>query len=396
MNTTSHSPNEHPPIIPCTLGELIRYFLWLGASGFGGPIALIGYMQRDLVEHKRWFSPIDYIHGMALAQICPGPLATQLAIYLGWLRFGASGATLVGISLILPSFMIVIVLTTTYIHYGSLPWTQGAFYGIGASVIAVIARSSLKLFKIIVDRNSLLILFSLISAALTIYYQTPFIGVIILSGLIFMGANAPPKFIKKFLNRPNHLSLVLFPTWMISGINPPASNELLLKILGYFIWAGAFIFGSGLAIIPFLHGGVVDKYHWLTEQQFLDAIAIGLITPGPALITVAFIGFLVAGFMGATLATLGIFFPSYLFVLILAPHYQKIVKNQSVQAFVKGMISAIAGSILGSIFMLGEKAIVDIPTVMIFGVTCVLLFGTKKIPEPLIIIGAGVIGILMK
>ena len=399
----TNPPNDSPTkqdTVPFTLWELVKYFLWLGATGFGGPIALIGYMQRDLVEQKRWYSHGDYLHGMALAQLCPGPLASQLAIYLGWLKFGIKGASSVVIALTLPSFGMVLIMASIYIHFGSLAWMQGAFYGIGASVIAIIARSGLQFVKITVDRTLFLILICLTSTLLTLYYKAPFMGAIVLNGIIYMVITSPPKFLTRFIHRVTTKtrppSLLLFPSWLLTGINTPASEGILLKLLGYFSWAGAFLFGSGLAIIPFLNKGVVEDYHWLTQQHFLDAVAIGLITPGPALITVAFIGFLVAGFMGATVATIGIFFPSYAIIITIAPHYRRIIKNHSVQTFVKGVTSAIAGSIIASVLMLGQKAIVDVYTVLIFLGSGVLLYGFKKIPEPMIIVAAGVIGVILR
>ena len=398
-----HTSDDTPEIqetIPFTLWELIKYFLWLGTTGFGGPIALIGYMQRDLIEQKRWYSNTDYLHGMALAQLCPGPLASQLAIYLGWLKFGIKGASCVVFALTLPSFVMVLIMASIYIHFGSLTWMQGAFYGISASVIAILVRSGLKFVRITVDRTLFLIIICLSSTLLTLYYKAPFMGAIVLSGIIYMLFTSPPKslirLIHRLTNKSNHPSLVLFPPWLLTGINTPASEGILLKLLGYFSWAGAFLFGSGLAIIPFLNKGVVEDYHWLTQQQFLDAVAIGLITPGPALITVAFIGFLVAGFMGATVATIGIFFPSYAIIITIAPHYRRIVRNHSVQTFVKGVTSAIAGSIIASVLMLGQKAIMDIYTIVIFLGSCVLLYSFKKLPVPLIIITAGVIGTLLR
>lgn len=207
-----------------------------------------------------------------------------------------------------------------------------------------------------------------------------------------MFIKAPPK----LTNRTNAHDLFLLPHWLMTGIQGVASHDTLFKILIYFAWAGTFVFGSGLAIVPFLHSGVVEKYHWLTERQFIDAVAVALITPGPVVITVAFIGYLVGGLIGAILAAIGVFLPCYGFVIILAPYYRKIVENPSIQAFVKGITAAVVGAIGGAVFILGKHAIIDISTIGIFLITALTLFFMKKTPEPVLIISTGVIGIVLK
>lgn len=399
MNIPQDSSKDNQTV-PFTLSELIKYFLWLGITAFGGAIANIGYIQRDLVENKRWFTHKDYLHALAMAQMCPGPLASQVAMYLGWLKCGAKGAGLVALAWIVPSFLLVSILALFYMNYGNLPWMQGAFYGIGASIIAILVRSSFKLVKMVIERNFLLGLICLINTIITLYFQTPSLGLITLSGLVFMLFTSPPKFLIKLLqrlkNKSTPPSLLLFPSWLVTGLSGPAPDSLLLKLMGLFTWAGAFIFGSGLAIIPFLHKGVVEDNNWLTHQQFMDAIAIGFITPGPGLLSVTFIGFLIAGFIGASIATVGIFFPGYVFVITIAPHYRKIIQNHSAQTFVKGITAAISGAIIASVLILSQKSIVDAYTVAIFLVSCVLIFWVKKIPDPLVIISAGLVGIMLK
>lgn len=372
----------------CTLWEFVLYFLKLGATGFGGPIALVGYMQKHLVEEKKWISHLDYLHGFALAQLCPGPLSSQLAMYLGWIRFGGLGASLVGIALVLPSFIFVVIAAIAYIHYGYLDWVHHAFYGMGASVIALVTRSSIHLIRLTVHRQLSLILICLFNAGLTCHYGIPLIPVIILCGILFMMLDSPPHWIRSRLS-------IAIPEILFTGINNmAASNELLIKMAVYFTKAGAFTFGSGLAIIPFLKSGVVGEFQWLTEHQFLDAVAMGLVTPGPAIITVSFVGYLIAGLVGAVIATIAIFFPSYLMVLLIAPHYRLIVQNQAMQAFIKGITCAIAGSILGSVIMMGWEAIVDELTIAIFIVSALFIFFVKKIPDPLIVILSGIVGII--
>jgi chromate transporter len=279
-------------LAPSTLREFTLYFLRLGTFGFGGPIALAGYMQKDLVEDRRWIAKEDYIEGLALAQLAPGPLAAQLAIYLGGVRGGVLGATLIGSAFVVPSFLMVLALAALYLEFGGLAWMRGAFYGIGAAVIAIIARSVWKLGKMTLARDPLLWALFIVSALVTAWTESEVVWLFLGSGVLSVGIKAPPK-----LGRGSHdaLSALPLPLWSITGLAGAASGATLWTIAWYFAEAGAFVFGSGLAIVPFLHGGVVTRFHWLTDEQFLDAVAVAMITPGPVVITVAFIGHLVAG-----------------------------------------------------------------------------------------------------
>jgi chromate transporter len=380
---------SEPALVPCSLRDLLVYFLELGATGFGGPIALTGYMQRDLVERRRWISKADYLEGLALAQLAPGPLAAQLATYLGWVRAGVWGATLVSIAFVLPSFLMVLALSALYVRFGGASWMQGAFYGIGAAVIAIIARSSVKLVKLSLARDALLWTIFVVNAAVTAWTQSEVLSVIVLSGVVALAAGS------RRLKGSTAALIVPWP-WLVTGIHGPAPDGVLLGILLYFAEAGAFVFGSGLAIVPFLHGGVVDQFHWLSDRQFLDAVAVAMITPGPVVITVAFIGYLVAGPLGATVAAFGVFVPSYLFVIGPAPYYRRFAGNRGIKSFVDGVTAAAVGAILGAVLVLAQRSIVDVPTVLIFLVTLVVLVKTKKVPEPVVILAAGAVGLLLK
>jgi len=378
----------HPETVPCTLREFLLYFLRLGTFGFGGPIALAGYMQRDLVERYRWVSKQDYVEGLALAQLAPGPLAAQLAMYLGWVRAGNLGATLVAAAFILPSFVMVLVLSWLYIRFGGLWWMQGLFYGIGAAVIAIIGRSAFKLVRMTLGRDRLLWAIFALSAAVTAWTESEIVWIFLLCGVVALVVRAAPHF--------NASALVMLSPWLWSGLHGPAPNTTLTTIAWYFAEAGAFVFGSGLAIIPFLYGGVVQDFHWLNEQQFVDAVAVAMITPGPVVITVAFIGYLVAGPAGATVAAIGVFLPCYLFVIIPAKYFRQWVNNRHVRAFVDGVTAAATGAIAGAAFVLGKRAIFDLPTALIALGTLVLLGQVKRIPEPLVIVAAGILGMLLK
>jgi chromate transporter len=371
--------------------EFVAYFVRLGATGFGGPIALVGHMQRDLVETRHWVSRQNYLEGLAFSQLCPGPLAAQLAMYLGWLRAGLAGATLVGIAFVLPSFLMVLVLSALYVRFEGLSWIQGAFYGIGAAVIAIIARSAVKLTRLVLGRDWLLWFVFAASAAVTIWTESELFLLFIVCGLIALLVRAGPRFTGKRL-----LSFAPGLSWLITGIHGPATPDTLWTLCWYFAEAGAFVFGSGLAIIPFLNAGVVREFHWLDERQFLDAIAVAMITPGPVVITAGFIGYLAAGPAGAGIAAGSVFLPPYLLVVVLAPYYQAFAQNRQIKAFVAGVTAGTTGAIAGAVVLLGKHAIVDIPGAVIAIATFGALMWIKKVPEPLVIMGAGVIGLVLK
>ena len=378
----THADGE---LVACSMRELVRYFLVLGTVGFGGPIALAGYMQRDLVERRRWISKQDYTEGLALAQLAPGPLAAQLAIYLGWVRGRVLGATLVGLAFVLPSFVMVLALSALYVAYDGLPWMAGAFYGIGAAVIAIIARSSVKLVKLTLARDPLAWAIFAINAAATAWTESEIVWIVVASGVAAFAIRV------RRLPRPPP-SLAVVPPFLLAGIHGPASTETLWKITWFFTTAGAFVFGSGLAIVPFLYGGVVEDFRWLDDRQFLDAVAIAMITPGPVVITVAFIGYLVGGAAGASVAALATFVPCYLFTVLPAPYFRRWSRSAGLKAFVDGVTAAATGAIAGAAFVLGRRALIDAPTVALCVATLLVLFRFKKVPEPLVILAAGALG----
>jgi chromate transporter len=370
--------------------DFLLYFLKLGTVGFGGPIALAGYMQRDLVETRRWISKQDYLEGLALAQLMPGPLAAQLAMYLGWVRARVLGATLVAFCFVAPSWLMVLALSLLYVRYGGLAWMQGAFYGIGAAVIAIIARSAVKLVRMTVQQDKLLWIIFAVMMVVTAVTASEIAWLFLLSGVVTVLVRAPPR---RSAGTP---AAAVVPAWLLTGLGGSVSLGTVATVFLYFAAAGAFVFGSGLAIIPFLHGGVVDRYHWLTDRQFLDAVAVAMITPGPVVITVAFIGYLVAGVLGAAAAGIGVFLPCYLLVVIPAPYYRRFAQNARIKAFVAGVTSAATGAIAGAAIVLGRRAVVDLPTVAVFGATLFMLVKVRKVPEPLVILASGVVGVSLK
>jgi len=379
-----------------SLKDLVLYFLKLGTWGFGGPVALIGYMHRDLVEQKKWLTDEEYKEGLALAQLAPGPLAAQLGIYIGYVHYRLLGATLAGLAFVLPSFIMVVLLGMAYKLYSGLFWMQAVFYGVGAAVIGIISLSAYKLTVKSVgklDLSSLkskwmLWLFYLVGIAVTVITQREEVWLFILSGLIYMLVKAPPAWIRK----PGIASSVTLASMGFWNTN----EDALGKIAWFFTKAGAFVFGSGLAIVPFLHAGVVQEFGWLNEAEFVDSVAVAMITPGPVVITVGFIGYLVSGFAGASVAALSTFLPCFLFTVILAPSFKKISGNTSIKAFVDGITAAVVGALVGSVIIIGIRSIIDIPTALMAVAAVLGLLYVKKLQEPYIILIAATIGLLIK
>ena len=371
-----------------TLQQLVLYFLKLGTIGFGGPVALVGYMHRDLVEQRKWISEDDYKEGLALAQLAPGPLAAQLSIYLGYVHYKVWGATLVGIAFVLPSFLMVLGLGYAYVQAGGLPWMQAVFYGIGAAVIGIIAIGSYKLTRKSLGKDKFLAAIAVILAITTFITETEILWLILLAGITVWLYRSPPSFNKSLK------AVFLFPILLQAA--PLWMNEKLAQIGWFFFKAGAFVFGSGLAIVPFLYGGVVKEYQWLNEQQFLDAVAVAMITPGPGVITVGFIGYLVAGVPGACVAALATFLPCYLFTVIPAPYFKKYGKHPGIKAFVDGVTAAAIGSIVGAVFVLAKRQLTDFISLAIAIITILVLLRFKKIQEPFIILVAAIMGLIIK
>lgn len=382
--------------VPYSLLDLTRYFLHLGTVGFGGPVALVGYMHRDLVVHRQWISEDDYREGMALAQLSPGPLAAQLGIYLGYVHYGVLGATLTGLAFVIPSFFMVLAIGIAYRLYGGLPWMQAIFYGLGASVIGIIAVSAWKLTvksvgKLTPDamrQNWLLWVFYLVAGIYTVISQREEVWMFVAAGLIYMLVKAPPRWIS-----PGKAPMILL---FFGGIVWSGEVGTLEKIAWFFTEAGAFVFGSGLAIVPFLHSGVVTEFGWLNEKEFLDAVAVAMITPGPVVITVAFIGYLVAGIAGACVAALATFLPCYLLTVIPAPYFKKYAKDASIKAFVDGITAAVIGALAGAVIVIASRSIVDPVTIVIAICAALILIFFKKIPEYYIVLASAVIGSILK
>lgn len=372
---------------PRTVGlwELVRYFLRLGSFGFGGPIALAGYMQRDLVP-RGWITTDEYKQGLAFAQMMPGPLAAQLAMWIGFIRHGFIGASLVGIVFILPPYLIVVFVAALYVKYNGLAVVQALFYGIGPAVIAIIALSAIRLARTTVERDVRLWIIFAVIGLITFFSRTEVALLFVAAGIIGILMYAP--FWKKHQQSRAHSIIFL------TSLGVQTTGSRLAQLGAFFVKAGAFTFGSGLAIVPFLHQGVVLDHRWLTERQFLDAVAVGVITPGPVVITAAFVGYLVGGLIGSAVASLGVFLPVYLFVLFVGRYIVRYRDHPTLKGFVKGATAAASGAIAGAAVILAEGSIIDVTTVVI-ALACLAGLRVFKLPEPAIIGGAAIAGVLL-
>ena len=391
INTFSSSP-------PYSLWQLVRYMLGLGTWGFGGPVALVSYMYRDLVEKRAWIRESEYKEGMTLAQLMPGPLAAQLAIYIGFVHHGVRGATLVGIAFVLPSFLMVLGIGKAYVSYGGLPWMQAVFYGVGACVLGIIAISAYKLTVKSVASDKLLWAIYAFSAALTVLTQSESVFVFLGAGLLVWWLRVGPKFKaggRLFSVAAPILIAPIAPIALMAGAGSALDLPLLGQLAAFFAYAGSFVFGSGLAIVPFLYGGVVTEHHWLNDRQFLDAVAVAMITPGPVVITTGFIGFLIAGFWGAVVAALATFLPCYLLTVLPAAWFKKHGKHPGVVAFVDGVTAAAVGALTGAVLVIAQRTITDALTAAMALATAALLWRFKKLPEPLIVLAAALLGLLL-
>ena len=406
----AQQPEDEGTARPPGFGSFVRYFLGLGTWGFGGPIATVGYMQRDLVERRNWMTRADFVDGVALGQTMPGPLAAQVAMWVGYLRRGTFGALAVAAAFIAPSFILVLIVAAIYRRYSGLPIVQSLFYGIAPVVVAIIAVAAWKLAKLTNKSDKRLWAISVVLLLVTAITGAEIAYLVIAAGLFMLLWDAPPRHLLPRRARPagrpedppgaraiaaspalgTRAALVAKHSWVVLA----AAGGTLVALGLFFAKAGAFIFGSGLAIVPFLRQGVVVQHHWLTSGQFLDAIAMGLITPGPVVITATFIGYLVAGLAGAVVATVAIFTPIYLAVVIPGRWFVRHRGNKQVKAFVRGATAAAAGAIAGAVTVLARQAIPDWKTWLIAAVALAVSLKWKA-KEPYLVAFGAIAGILL-
>ena len=374
------------------LRGLVRYFAKLGGSGFGGPIALVGYMRRDLVEERGWFTEAEFEQGLAVGQTMPGPLAAQVAMWFGYLHAGARGAFAVALPFIVPPFVIVTLVAALYAHYDGLDIVQALFLGIGPAVLAIIAISAYRIARSTNKRDPVLWAIALLLAVVTAAAGAEIVWLFIAAGLfgaVYYGGGMP---------RLRGGAGAISPIGLVASVQGFAltGSGVSLGSLGlFFVKAGAFTFGSGLAIVPFLHEGLVQDRGWLTEQQFVDAVAMGLISPGPVVIMATFAGYLVFGLAGAVVATVAVFLPVYLFVVVPGRFIRRYEDNPRLQGFVKGATAAAAGAIAGAAIVIGQQVVDGAASVAIGVVALAVLLQPKvRVPEPAVVLAAALVGVV--
>ncbi len=373
---------------PGRFAEMVLYFLRLGTLGFGGPVALVGLMERELVQDRQWLSKEEMRQAIAVCQSLPGPLAIQVGIYIAYLRCGFWGAWAGGWAFILPNFIIVAALAALYVQFSGLSWMAAIFYGVSPVVIALILHSTWRLIKLGME-DWLQWAIAVVCFVVTITLQAEVAVMFILAGL------AGVFYYGTLFRKGASMGVLLAAAQAApaSGVAEPATASVLGKLLWFFLKAGSLTFGSGLVIVPFLEKGLVQQTGWLNQQEFLVAVAIGMISPGPVVITATFVGYLVAGFWGSAVSTVGIFMPSFLLILIVAPILARHRNNANVNGFVKGAYAAAIGTILGASILLGKIAIGDWLTALVAAVSLAILF-KWKVPNPALIAAAAVIGLI--
>jgi chromate transporter len=378
--------NAQAPPARGSIGELTVYFLRLGLLGFGGPVALVGQMERELVAERGWLSSEQMRESIAICQSLPGPLAIQVGIYISYLRGGFWGAWAGGWAFILPNFVIVAALGALYVYLGDLQPVTAIFYGVSPAVIALILHSCYRLAKLGMEDPVQWVIAAIclvVTVILNAEVALLFIGAGVV-GILYYG---------NLLRREPPILLQVSAAPVLAQLAPVTSASTLGKLLLFFLKAGSLTFGSGLVIVPFLEQGLVTQYGWLDQRQFLIAVAVGMISPGPVVITATFVGYLVAGFWGSLLSTIGIFLPSFILVLVAAPLLARYRANPNVQGFVKGAYAAAIGTILGASILLGRIAIGDWLTVLI-GVASLAVLFRWKVSNPLLIAATAVIGLI--
>jgi chromate transporter len=376
-----------------SLATVTLYFLRLGLTGFGGPVALANYMRRDLVEHYGWLAADEYDEGLAIATACPGPLAYQLGVYCGFLMHGLTGAICVALAFAAAPFAIVVGIAALYVRFGSTWQLRGIFYGVGPVVIALIVRSCWDLGRKTLRADWLAYVFAAVACAITIAIQQELTALFLAAGALGIvlfykraAVTIPGESISQRKSGDVKLSAV-------APLAVAYQTVALPKIFWFFFKTGFLVFGSGLVVVPFLKAYVVDQYHWLSNQAFLDAVAVGIVSPGPVVITATFVGYLTHGVSGAVAATAGMFAPSLLFVLIGTPLLRKYRTNGRLQGFIRGITVAVVGVLVGTSFLIARSSLRDWTSVAVFAVALALLWSKWKVPEQILIAGGALFGL---
>ncbi len=373
-----------------TLWQFVLYFLRLGALGFGGPVALANSMRRDLVEARGWITSEEYENGLALAAACPGPLAYQLAVYCGYVRFGVAGGLAVAVSFGLAPFLIVTFAAWLYVRFAGNWQLRALFYGIAPVVVALIVKACWNLGKRTLRSDRAAWLFAIVACSITVIVQKELALMFVVAGVIgtFVFGRARPAAVAPVVPPENGRARAMIFAPIAAGFSGTSA-----KLFFFFFKTGMLVFGSGLVIVPFLKTQVVDQYHWLNNRQFLDSVAIGMISPGPVVITATFVGYLLNGVAGALAATIGIFSPPVLFTILATPILLRYYKNPRFAGFIRGVGVTVVGVLVGTTYLVGKEAIGDWLTILIGLLSLVAITVWKKLPEPFVVLAGGLIGL---
>jgi chromate transporter len=376
--------------------DLVRYFLVLGATGFGGPVALANAMRRDLVERRGWLDEVAFDRGLAIATACPGPMAYQLGVYCGYVTHGVPGALAVAVAFALPPFAIVVVIAALYQRFAGSGITRGLFYGIGPVVVALILRASWNLGRKTLRRDYAAWAVAIVACTVTIVLQRELAWLFLAAGILGIVAFAPRAKTAAAAPAAAPVSAKVRSVAVPALIALVTPAGLAPALFWFFFKTGFLVFGSGLVVVSFVKTYVVDQYHWLDNQTFVDAVAIGLISPGPVVITATFVGYAVDGFAGAVAATAGIFLPSIVLTIAATPLLLRYGSHPRVAGFVRGMTVAVVGVLAGTTYVVGRPVIVDGFTVALLLVVLAAPFVAKRVPEQAYVVLGGVLGVALR
>jgi chromate transporter len=376
--------------------DLVRYFLVLGGTGFGGPVALANAMRRDLVERRGWLDEVAFDRGLAIATACPGPMAYQLGVYCGYVTHGVPGALAVAVAFALPPFAIVVVIAALYQRFAGSGITRGLFYGIGPVVVALILRASWNLGRKTLRRDYAAWAVAIVACTVTIVLQRELAWLFLAAGILGIVAFAPRAKTAAAAPAAAPVSAKVRSVAVPALIALVTPAGLAPALFWFFFKTGFLVFGSGLVVVSFVKTYVVDQYHWLDNQTFVDAVAIGLISPGPVVITATFVGYAVDGFAGAVAATAGIFLPSIVLTIAATPLLLRYGSHPRVAGFVRGMTVAVVGVLAGTTYVVGRPVIVDGFTIALLLVVLAAPFVAKRVPEQAYVVLGGVLGVALR
>jgi chromate transporter len=386
-----------------SLAEIARVFLKIGAMSYGGP-AIMGIMQTEVQEKRHWIAQQQFVEGLALVNMLPGPGATQLGIFLGHAKEGLVGGIIAGFCFILPAFLIMLALATVYVMFGTLPSARNAFYGIGPVVVGIFAVSVYRLGKGAIKELSQI---AIALAAAAVMFLTP-VGLVL--PLLAAGCTGIALFHSRRVGLIAFATLIalfgfyyvggfLLAKWAIPALDTAprsgAGSPDRWALGMFFFKVGAFTFGGGLSMLAFIQEQVVNQFGWLTPREFVDGLALGQLTPGPILMLAAFVGFKIAGVTGAAVAGSAIFLPSFLMILSILPLLSKMKDLQWLKAFMRGIGPAVIGALAVSLVQMAPHAAPDPFTWFLLALTVFLMLLRNVGPLPLMF-GGSVIGLLSK